>query len=207
MWLHQPPAAGRGAPAHCQLCLRKTGLSPSCGGCSSPQPKRQPTGMGLLLTKPLRDGDHPQPPYEALPSPLKPCKGLSWVPTLPQACGTVLAPEMWGHKAAIPHMNVHVLRSQQLPGFYQHPYQFSSLPHFFKPTTAPLGTLLQPPPAAPGYQHLSGVSGFGKAPVLRDTSSHIPSSSDIPLLRGPHLPPPALHHNPHHFPPSFKFLK
>lgn len=177
------------------------------GGCSSTWPKGQPTGMGLLPTKPLRDGDHPQPPREALPSPLKPCEDLSRVPTLPWS-----EAQRWhrrpGGSTGLPPLRARsVSGSQQLPGFYQHPYQFLLLPHFFKPTTAPSRTLPQPSPAAPRYRHLSGVSGSGKAPVLRDTSSDVASASDVSLILGLCLPPPALHHSPHHFPPSFKFLK
>lgn len=149
-------------------------------GCSSPRAEAYPAGTaGLSPTKPLKDGDHPQPDCEALPSPLKPCEGLSWSQP---CCRLVALCWHWRpgqHRAASP-MCVQCPGSQQLPGFYQHPYQFPSLPRFFKPSTAPSGTLPQPPPAAPKHQHLSRISSSGKAPVLRDTSSDVLSASSVP---------------------------
>lgn len=159
------------------------------GGCSSTWPKGQPAGMGLLPTKPLRDGDHPQPPREALPSPLKPCEDLSCLPTLPWSEAQRWHRRPGGSTGLPPLCACSVPGSQQLSGFYQHPYQFLLLPHFFKPTTAPSRTLPQPTPAAPRYWHLSGVSGSSKAPVLRDTSSDVASSSDC--LPHPGAMPPS----------------
>lgn len=92
--------------------------------------------------------------------------------------------------------------SQGPSGFLGFISTLISFLHYYLSSNLP-----QPPPAAPGHQHLSGVSGSSKVPVPTDTWSDVPSSSNIPSAQGLRCPPPALHGNPHPFPPSFKFLK
>lgn len=162
-------------------------------------------------------GSHPQNPSGTETSPAAPRSaaessgagggGLSWVPTLPQVCGTALALEMWGAQGCCP------------PGEHTCPGVPAASWVLSAPLVVSFVTMLlqtyysssgRPAPATPGSSRVPAPFGGlwlqQSPPVLRGTSSHNPSSSDIPLPRGLHLPPPALHRNPHHFPPSFKFL-
>lgn len=133
--------------------------------------------MGLSPTKPLRDGDHAQPPREALPSPLKSCEGLSWVPQCWHC-------RHWGHWAAIPAMNAQVRGPSSFLGFVSTFISFlqdnisSNLLQLFRTPCPSHARQL------PGTGTFQGSLAPSKVPVVRDTSSHIPLSSNIPLPGG-----------------------